>query len=228
MYKVLLWDIDGTVLNFLKSESYAIRCTFSELGICENISDGEIAEYSKINQKYWLMLEKGMINKREVQNGRFREFFELKGIDFTDLDGLNVIYQHYLGEKFFYNDGAREMLTKLKGSYRQYAITNGSKSVQTKKLKKAGLTDILDGMFISDEIGYEKPDERFFDAVLSSVGECARDEMLIIGDSLTSDIKLANNVGVPCVWYNPDGAVCEKDLRIDYQISSFSELNGIL
>lgn len=227
MIKVLLWDLDGTIMNFLKSENYAIKKCFAAFGI-NNCDDAMVERYSKINTKYWQMLERGEITKPQVQRGRFEELFQLEGIEFTQYDELNKMYQVSLGDKIFFNDDSFQLLKSLQGKYKQYAITNGTITAQENKLRRSGLDEIFDGVFISDKVGFEKPSIKFFDAVFSEIGDYAKDEMLVIGDSLTSDIKGANNADLPCCWYNPNGAVNNKNLRIDYEIRNLNEITNIL
>ena len=227
MIKVILWDIDGTILNFLKSENYAIKKCFAAFGI-EGCDDAMVARYSLINKKYWEMLERGEITKPQVQRGRFEEHFANEGIEFSDYDGLNKMYQVALGDKIFFNDDCFELLKSLKGKYKQYAVTNGTITAQENKLRQSGLDKIFDGVFISDKIGFEKPTEGFFDAVFREIGEYEKDEILIVGDSLTSDITGGNNAGILCCWYNPNGLKNQKNLRIDYEIKNLNEITYIL
>ncbi len=227
MIKVLLWDIDGTILDFLKSENYAIKKCFSQLNIC--IADDSMVErYSKINVKYWKMLERGEITKSRVQKGRFEEFFKLEGIEFCNIDELNRIYRTALGDKIFFNDNSFELLKSFKGKIKQYAVTNGTVEAQENKLSRSGLNEIFDGVFISDKIGAEKPSKAFFDEVFDRIICCNKDEILIIGDSLTSDILGGNNSGIKCCWYNPDGKKNDTNLRIDYEIKNLNEIKDII
>ena len=120
----------------------------------------------------------------------------------------------------------------LKGKVLQCATTNGTKIAQTGKLKNSGLGELFDFVFISEDVGAEKPAKEFFDKVLADIevkiGEFQLDEVLLVGDSLTSDIKGANNAGVKSCWYNPDGVPCDKDVQIDYEIKDLHEVYDLL
>lgn len=227
MIKVILWDIDGTVLNFLKAENYAIKKCFSALNICE-CDDALVARYSKINKKYWEMLERGEITKPQVQRGRFEELFEQEGIKFNNIDELNKMYQVTLGDKIFFNDDCFELLKSLKGRVKQYAVTNGTITAQENKLHRSGLDRVFDDVFISDSIGYEKPTNAFFDVVFDKIGAYDKNDILIVGDSLTSDMQGGNNCGIKCCWYNPEGNINNKNLRIDYVINNLNEILNII
>lgn len=227
MIKVILWDIDGTVMNFLKAENYAIKKCFAALNICE-CDDAMVARYSLINKKYWEKLERGEITKPQVQRMRFEELFEKEGVEFDDIDELNRMYQIALGDKIFFIDNSFELIKSLKGKVKQYAVTNGTTKAQENKMQRSGLDRIFDGVFISDKLGFEKPTIQFFDAVFEAIGEYKKDEILIVGDSLTSDITGGNNAGILCCWYNPNGSVNDKNLRIDYEIKNLNEILDIL
>lgn len=224
MIKVILWDIDGTLLNFEMSEKYAIRKCFEiyELGEC---TDEMLAQYSKINRKYWEKLEKGELTKPEVLVGRFREFFETQGLPVEKAEPFNNEYQIRLGDKAFYNDDGEQLVRQLKEmGIRQYAVTNGTLVAQQRKLKLSGLDKLLDGVFISDVIGIEKPNIGFFDAVWKEIGSYEREEVMIVGVSLTSDIQGGNNAGILCCWYNSKGQKNTKELCIDYEVKDLREI----
>ncbi|MBR5285769.1 MAG: YjjG family noncanonical pyrimidine nucleotidase [Clostridia bacterium] len=227
MYKYLLWDIDGTVLNFLASEAYAIRALFKKynLGVCD---DEMLATYSSINTKYWKMLERNELTKPEILIGRFREFFELIGVDVSIAESFNHDYQLAHGDHIEFVDNAKEMLLSQKGKFLLAAVTNGTKLAQEKKLRLSGLDKIFDHIFISEDIGYEKPNTEFFDHVFASLGITDKSEALIIGDSLTGDIKGGFNSGIDTCWFNPSHKPNNLDLPITYDISDLTELENIV
>ncbi len=228
MYKILLWDIDGTILDFKAAEKNAIRTCFQIFGLGE-CTDEMIARYSEINDKYWRRLERGELTKPEVLRGRFVEFFETEGIDFSGVDDFNGEYQVRLGDKIFFFDNAYEIIKDLKTKVKQYAVTNGTYIAQSRKLVNSGLDKLFDGVFISDKIGAEKPTVEFFKYVFGNIEKVEKNEILIIGDSLTSDIKGANNADIPCCYYT-QGKEFENttDLRIDYIIKNLNEIYGLI
>lgn len=227
MIKVLLWDIDGTLLNFLAAEKAAMKKCFEVCGIGE-CTDEMIARYSKINRKYWEMLERGEITKPQVLIGRFEEFFESEGIVTDCATEFNKEYQVRLGDTICFCDNGHELVKSLKGRVKQYAVTNGTKIAQDKKLAKSGLVELFDAVFISEEIGVEKPGVGFFEKVWDKIGKYKSDEVMIIGDSLTSDIQGGNNAGILCCWYNPKGAVNYTGVRVDYEIDNLQKVKEII
>lgn len=227
MIKVILWDIDGTLLNFKHSEKYAIRKCFSVFGLGE-CTDEMLKRYSKINGGYWRRLEAGQLTKEEVLLGRFKEFFQSEGIVCDKIEEFNGEYQMSLGETVCFNDEGEQTVRRLKGRVKQYAVTNGTYVAQDRKLKLSGLNKLLDDVFISDQIGIEKPNTGFFDYIWEKIGAYRKDEILIVGDSLTSDMQGGNNAGILCCWYNPDGKESPGNLKIDYIIQNLQQVEALI
>lgn len=227
MIKVILWDVDGTLLDFKKAEYVAIKKCFEifDLGEC---SDEMISRYSDINRRYWEKLERKEITKQEVLVNRFVDFFESEDIATNCAEEFNKEYQLQLGETICFCDNCYEMLKGLKGQVKQYAVTNGTKIAQDRKLSKSGLIDIFDGVFISEVVGCEKPGIEFFEHVWEQIGFYEKDEVMIVGDSLTSDIQGGNNAGIVCCWYNPKHVENNSNLRIDYETDDLQKIAEIL
>ena len=226
MFKVVLWDIDGTLLNFLEAEKNAIRACFSRfgLGVC---TDEMLKVYSAINRTYWQRLEQGQMTKPQILVGRFRDFFEKYHLNTDCAEEFNIQYQLALGDTVCFNPNGMETILALKGKVLQCAVTNGTAVAQKKKLALSGLDQLFDEIFISDEIGFEKPHPGFFEAVWQKIGSYDPDEVLIVGDSLTSDIQGGNNVGIRCCWYNPNGLACPENLRVDFEITDLAQVRSI-
>lgn len=227
MIKVILWDIDATLLDFEAAEKAAIRYCFKKHGIGE-CSDEMLARYIVINRRYWEMLERGEMPKEEILVNRFKEFFESEGIETDCAESFNACYQVALGDTICFRDNGYELVKKLKDSYRQFAVTNGTYVAQERKLRKSGIGELVEEAFISDLIGYEKPAMEFFNHVFEKIGHYEKNEVLIIGDSLTSDMQGGNHAGILCCWYNPNHLENTKNVRIDYEIDDLWQLEEIL
>ena len=227
MIKVILWDVDGTLLDFGAAEKVAIRQCFAshDMGEC---TDEMLKKYSAINRKYWEALERGELSKPEVLVGRFREFFVSEGLPVEHAESFNQEYQVRLGDTVVFCDNAFELLQKYKGQVKQYAVTNGTKVAQDRKLKNSKLDTLFDGIFISDVLGVEKPNVEFFDIVFEQIGKFAKGEVMIVGDSLTSDIKGGNNAGILTCWYNPKKLANTKGVNVDFEIADLWEIEQIL
>ncbi len=227
MYKYLLWDIDGTVLDFLASEAYAIRFLFKKYNIGE-CSDEMLKVYSEINAKYWRKLERGELTKQEILVMRFRDFFEMIGADVTLAEAFNKDYQVALGDHIEFVDKAKEMLLSQKGKYILVAVTNGTKIAQDKKLRLSGLDKVFDAIFISEDVGAEKPSKEYFDYVFEKVGIRDKKEAIIIGDSLTSDILGGFNAEIDTCWFNPSHKPNTLDIPVTYEIDNLGKLSEIV
>lgn len=227
MIKVILWDIDATLLDFLTAEKAAIASCFEKFGLGE-CTEEMLERYSVINRRYWEMLERGEMSKPEILVNRFREFFAAEGIETDCAEEFNRSYQVALGDTICFRDNGYALVEKLKDSYRQFIVTNGTYVAQERKLKRSGLGELVEEAFISDLIGYEKPAIEFFDHVLQKIGPYAKDEIMIVGDSLSSDMEGGNRAGIRCCWYNPNHLENTKSVRIDHEIDHLWQLEEIL
>lgn len=227
MYKYLLWDVDGTVLDFLASEAYAIRELFKKYNIGE-CSDDMLKMYSGINVKYWQMLERNELTKAEILVGRFHEFFGKIGVDTGIAESFNEDYQVALGDYVVFVDKAKEILLSQKGKYTLAAVTNGTKVAQEKKLRLSGLDKVFDAIFISECVGFEKPNREYFDYVFEKMGILNKNEVLLIGDSLTSDMKGGANAGIDTCWFNPVHKSNTLGIAVTYEIDDLGKIEGIV
>lgn len=226
-FDTILWDVDGTLLDFGAAEEAAIRSLFADfsLGVC---TDAMLARYSDINRNYWRALERGEMTKPEILTRRFEDFFAAEGLSGPSPAEFNAAYQTRLGDTIVYCDGSDKLVASLRGKVRQYAVSNGTVAAQTRKLARSGFDSLMDGIFLSERIGWEKPAKEFFDAVFREIGEERRAGSIIVGDSLTSDIAGANRAGIKSCWYNPRGAENNTAARPDYEIRSLEVVLKII
>lgn len=225
MVKNLLLDLDDTLLDFKKAEAIAIRDAFVDLGI--EPSDENVALYSKINRSCWAKLELGEYTREEVLHKRFDILFAHLGIT-GDAHEAQKIYERNLSKGAFYLPGAKELLNELYGKYRLYLATNGIVNVQTPRIESSGIGKYFTDIFVSEKIGYNKPDKRFFDEAFSQIDGFSKDETIIVGDGLESDIKGGINAGIKTVYFNPRGLENTTGITPDYEISSHAELLKLL
>lgn len=226
-YKYLLWDIDGTILNFEKAEKRAIRTLFEKFNLGE-CTDEMLSHYIEINKKYWKLLECGKMEKERILVERFEEFFLKEGIRTDAAAEFNKAYQLALGDTIAFNDDALEIIKAQKKNYLIIIVTNGTAIAQKKKLERSGLDKIADNIFISEEVGYEKPSIHFFERVIAKAGIDDVSQAVIIGDSLTSDIQGGVNAGIDTCWYNPKEDVNDTNLKPTYIIKNLHELCEIV
>ena len=223
----VLWDVDGTLLDFRAAESAAVKTLFREFDLGE-CTDGMVQRYSRINEGFWQRLERNEITKPQVLVGRFRQFFRETGVPVELAEEFNRRYQVRLGDTIVFRDDSLSIVKALRGRVRQYAVSNGTVVAQTKKLKLSGLGDLMDGIFLSEAIGAEKPNKAFFDSVFEKIGPCSLSETVIVGDSLTSDIRGGNNAGIRTCWYNPEGLEVPGEYRIDRVIRDLHEVPELI
>ena len=226
MIKTILWDIDGTILNFQSAAENSLKNTFRKFGYGE-ITDELLHMYEEINDVYWCKLEKGEITKEKLLVERFVEFFTKIGVETTRVKEFNQAYLNGLLDTVVFMPEAYETVKKLHPQYKQYIVTNGVKQLQRQKIAKAKIEEFFDGIFISDEIGHEKPQIEFFDYVFDRIETQNRDEIMIIGDSLTSDIAGGIHAGIHTCWYHPSNEENHSDIKPKFTVTShlaFQEL----
>ena len=225
--KAILWDVDGTLLDFAAAEKAAVQKLFIEFGLGE-CTDGMVARYSAINDAYWKRLERGEITKAEVLVGRYRDFFSEIGVDPSLAETFNARYQVALGDTVVYRDDSLEIVKALHGKVKQYVVSNGTVIAQTRKLERSGLGRWMDGIFLSEQLGAEKPSPRFFEQVFAALPDIPKEDMLIVGDSLTSDMQGGLNAGVPTCWYNPQSLPRPADMAIAFEIQNLQQIYELL
>ena len=225
MIKNVLPDLDDTLLDFHRAEAEAIRHTLAKIGI--EPTDETVRLYSKINRSCWAKLELGEYTRDEVLHKRFDMLFDTLGMS-GDSHETQKLYEYRLSLGAYYLDGAEELLDELYGKYRLYLATNGIINVQSRRIKDSGIGKFFDGIFVSEKLGYNKPDKRFFDLAFAEIEGFSHDETVIVGDLLTSDIKGGLNAVIKTVYFNPKGAKNDTGIIPHYEISSLSELPKLL
>ena len=225
MIRNVLFDLDDTLFDFHKAEKIALTKTLVHFGI--NPTEETLALYSTINAAHWKRLELGEISREEVKVGRYRELFKTIGVE-CDPVKATAYYESMLAIGHYFMPGAPELLEELYRKYRLYIVSNGTAKVQEGRIGSSGITKYMDGIFISQILGANKPDKQFFDICFAEIPDFLLSETVIIGDSLSSDIKGGINAGITTVWFNPKGIENDSDIKPDYTIKELSEVPGLL
>lgn len=225
MIRNVLFDLDDTLFDFHKAEKIALTKTLVHFGI--DPTEETLALYSTINAAHWKRLELGEISREEVKVGRYRELFETIGIE-CDPVKATAYYESMLAIGHYFMPGAPELLEELYRKYRLYIVSNGTAKVQEGRIGSSGIAKYMDGIFISQILGANKPDKQFFDICFAEIPDFSLSETVIIGDSLSSDIKGGINAGITTVWFNPKGIENDSDIKPDYTIKELSEVPGLL
>ncbi len=224
-YEWLLFDADDTLLDFKLGEKRAITTTFENAGLPTD--DDVIETYSRINDNLWKMLERGEVTKDRLRTLRFEQFCEHYGFG-CDAVALADAYVENLKKQSVLLDGAEEVCRALYGKYKMYIITNGIEAVQTARFGGCAIKEYFEKCYISDAIGVAKPKKGFFDAVAADIPDFDKSQALIIGDSLTSDIKGGVEYGIDTCWLNPADKAVPDGMEITYVIKDIRDVLEIL
>lgn len=225
MIRFVLLDIDDTLLDFGKAEYAAVSRTFTEFGL--EPTDEMIHRYSEINDEQWKLLEQGRIERNAALVQRFRLLFEEYGAAASP-EKAQDRYEYLLGIGHWFIDGAPELLEALYGKYKLYIVSNGTATVQDSRIKSADIGKYFEDIFISERMGADKPSKEFFDLCFERIPDFDKDDAIILGDRLSSDILGGINAGVKTCWFNPNGLPQDPDIRPDHEIRSLSEFPKLL
>ena len=225
MIEFLFLDLDDTILDFHMQESVAIRKTLSGAGI--EPTDENCNLYSKINLRHWKMMELGEITREKLIWHRFKELFETLGVT-ADSKTTAERYMDHLSEGHYFLPGAEEAVRALSKKYKLYLASNGAGRVQESRVASAKLAPLFEEIFISEEMGANKPDKAYFDACFARINDFNPQRAMIVGDSLSSDIRGGKNAGIYTCWVNPKGKTAPPESKPDFEIKSVTELEEIL
>lgn len=220
-YEVALFDADGTLFDFHRAEAYALERAFRDLGI--DFHAGAVEEYKNINQEVWQLFERGEISSEELRILRFERFRAKSDIE-ADAESLSRSYLSWLSRAGFLIDGAVKLIEALSGRVRLAIITNGLKDVQRGRFGRSSIQKHFDAIVISEEVGVQKPDPSIFEFALESIGHTNKRSVLMIGDSLTSDIQGGVNFGIDTCWYNPGNLRAPKSPVPRHVVSTLEQL----
>ena len=227
-YRFLLLDADGTLLDFDQDMLHAFQATFEACFAGQRPYTPELLEiYERCNNRWWKKLERGECEKSQLFTGRFRDFLAETGLS-GDPEQINEVYFENLGQGGALLPGALELVRDLSAQYELYIVTNGNAATQKTRLERSGLMDYVNPYFVSEDAGAAKPDVRYFEYVFSRIPGFGKEEALLIGDSLTSDMQGAKNVGMDSLWYCPQGGEVPEGLAITYRAGSFEEIRELL
>lgn len=224
-YQWLLFDADGTLFDYDRAEVFALRRTFDLSGLSFQPSYAEI--YRQINAAMWLQFEQGELTQAILRTRRFEKLLEQLELA-ADPGHFSELYLQQLAQGTFLIEGTEALLEALEGKVKLALITNGLSDVQRPRLKLSPIGRYFTQVIISEEVGAAKPDRRIFDIAFQRMDHPAKEQVLIIGDSLTSDMKGGSVYGIDTCWFNPEGKPANSDLSIRYEIRQLQELLPIL
>ena len=221
----LFLDLDDTILDFRWAEHRALSRAMRSAGI--EPTQAVLDRYSEINIAQWQKLELGLITREQVLLERFEILFEELGLE-ADAAAMRDAYEGNLCDGHRFLPGAEETLRALAGSCRLFLASNGSAAVQEARLASAGIGALFEDIFISELLGFDKPSRAYFEACFARIPLFEPARALMVGDSLSSDIRGGKNAGLLTCWYNPKGISAPPDLRPDHEIRAIPELVGLV
>ena len=225
MIRTVFLDLDNTLLDFTRSEANALSQTLRERGITPTRE--MLERYHVINMECWQQLETGALTRDQVMAVRFDRLlaeYHTAGSG----QAISERYEILLAGEHSLLPGARELLEALAPRYDLYVASNGTAAVQHRRLQDAGLTGYFRGIFISEEVGFNKPDPRFFQRCFDTIPGFSRETAIMVGDSLTSDIQGGRAAGIRTCWYAPQQTEKEPQPRPDFVITDLGQLPDLL
>jgi len=224
MIEFLLLDLDDTILDFHKAERIAISKTIRDFGV--EPTEEILNLYHEINDWHWKQLELGNLTRAEVLQNRFQVLFEKLDRQ-VDAPKCAKTYEINLSQGHWFLPGAEEAVDRLSKKYRLFLVSNGTASVQKGRMTSANLYRFFETVFVSQEIGHNKPSKAYFDACFARIPGFDREKAIIVGDSLSSDIRGGINAGIKTVWVNPRHKDCGA-IRPDHEIEYLHQLEALL
>ena len=223
MIEFLFLDLDDTILDFQKAERLALAKTLESFGLPP--TDTVLARYHEINREHWERLERKELTRQQVLVGRFAALFAEMGLS-AQAEQVARAYEENLSQGHYFLPGAEEALKSLSKKYKLYLASNGTARVQAGRLKSAGIIPYFQEIFVSEEMGYNKPDPAYFDACFARIPGFRKERAMMVGDSLTSDILGGIQAGIATCWVNPRHKTGE--IHPAYEIESITQLEALL
>ncbi|MDA9471711.1 YjjG family noncanonical pyrimidine nucleotidase [Enterococcus sp. 5H] len=224
-FKTLLFDVDDTLLDFRLTEKKALQALFQEENIL--LTDEIEATYQKINRQLWRDFEQGKTDKATVTDTRFSLLFEQlnKSVDGKE---LGEKYRQHLSQGHDLLGNSKAIIEELNKDYELYIVTNGVAKTQYQRLNDSKLTPYFNDIFVSEEVGFQKPMIEYFDYVFKRIPDFDREKTMIIGDSLVSDIQGGNLAEIQTLWLNPTKQLKETAIQPTYEISRLDDIFTVL
>lgn len=225
-YEIILFDADDTLFDFKKSEREAFRNAILEFNI-DYDENYHLKIYQEINTAIWKEFEDGLITQQKLKVERFKRLSDRLKIKFDENKFANAYMFHLANASFLYDDSL-ELIKSLHNNYKLAIITNGLKYVQENRIKKSIIAKYFEDIVVSEEVNVSKPDPKIFEHALNNINNTDKIKVLMVGDSLTSDIQGGINCGIDTCWYNPNRKENKTEIKPTYEISNLMEIKDIL
>ncbi len=231
MLKTILFDIDNTLLSFDEYVKESMKSGFEKFNIC-TYEDGMFSVFNRVNNSLWRSIENGEIDFAQLQKVRWNRIFECLGVS-ADGETFEKYFRDCLFESAIPEEGAMELLEYLNGKYTLCVASNGPYHQQVNRLKLSGMLPYFYELFISEEMGCSKPSQEFFSTCMHRLSSKVKQkikpcEIMIIGDSLSSDMAGGIQFGLQTCFYNPHNASVPSHMELNYNVSSLKDIKYIL
>ena len=223
--RFIFLDLDDTILDFHQAERQALSRTLGHFRV--DPTPAVLDRYHELNRQQWELLEEGKLTRPQVLVRRFQLLFDELGVR-ADPEAVCRCYEERMAQGHFFVPGAQKLLENLHTRYALYLATNGMPEVQNSRIESAGIARYFQNSFISEQLGAYKPSLAFFQACFKAIPDFEPAEALMVGDSLTSDIRGARNAGIRSCWYNPKHLPPRPDIPADFTIHALRELPPLL
>ncbi|MGG7177358.1 YjjG family noncanonical pyrimidine nucleotidase [Clostridium paraputrificum] len=225
-YEVIIFDADETLFDFKRSEREAFKNTILEFGI-DYDENYHLKIYKDINTAIWKEFEEGLITQEKLKVERFKRLSDKLAITFDEVLFAKSYMKHLASGSFLYNDSV-DLIENLHKDYKLSIITNGLTAVQENRIRKSIISHYFEDIVISEEVSVSKPNPKIFELALKNINHIDKSKVLMIGDSLTSDIQGGINFRIDTCWYNPNKVKNETSIKPTYEVSNFNELKDLL
>lgn len=225
-YEIIIFDADETLFDFKKSERDAFKNTMLEFDI-EYDENHHLTIYQGINSSIWKEFEKGLITQEKLKVERFKRLSDKLNAGFDENEFAKAYMKNLSNASFLYDDSI-ELVESLHKDFRLTIVTNGLKDVQDNRIRKSIIAKYFEDIVVSEEVKVAKPDPKIFEHVLNNIKHTDKSKVLMVGDSLTSDIQGGINFGVDTCWFNPNKNENKTSIKPTYEISSLMELKDLL
>lgn len=225
MKKIILLDLDNTLIDFNECARHSIIAAFKEMSLpyTDKVFETFICE----NVKIWKRLEKGEITKAELRANRWNIILEKLGIEF-DGTVIEELFEQGVANGAYAVEGAYDLLDYLYPEYNLYIVSNGFRFVQENRLKIGDFRKYFKDIFLSEDIGIQKPAKEFFDYCFKKLGNPPKESVMLIGDSLSADITGGINYGIDTIWFNKNGDTSPESIKPTYTVNSLNDIKNIL
>ena len=223
MYQFVFLDLDDTLFDFKRSEYYAFHKLASDLNF--QVTPAIYQHYEDYNAQLWQAIELGQLSKNELMATRFPNFFKQYQLEIEPGPSWDDRFRDYLAESTQLQDGALALLDQLsRAGCRLFAASNGIGNTQRYRLNQTRIETYFEDVFISETIGFNKPDSRFFEYIFPRIKDFQKDQAIMVGDKLSSDILAANNVQMAACWFNEHHLAKPDQFTVQYEADSLADI----